>query len=126
MSGALTRRLAFGYSQLRRPLARPSSCAIAAHYKGTSDRICSHSYATTPSPEESALAEKVRSAIPDAVSIEVTDESGGCGASYNIHVVSESFRGLNRLKQHRMVSGPLKEDMKTIHALRIFTEVPDE
>lgn len=77
------------------------------------------------SPEEKALADKVLAALPGA-KVMVEDVSGGCGSSYNVHVESDVFAGMTRIKQHRLVSGPLKEDMKTIHALRIFTETPKE
>ena len=55
---------------------------------------------------------------------EVRDISGGCGASYEVYVCAEDFRGKRTLQQHRLVQQILKDEMKDIHALRINTEVP--
>ncbi|XP_043718516.1 protein BOLA2 [Telopea speciosissima] len=51
--------------------------------------------------------------------IEVTDTSGGCGASFEIEIVSEQFEGKRLLERHRMVNTALAEEMKQIHALSI-------
>ncbi|XP_042518528.1 protein BOLA2 [Macadamia integrifolia] len=51
--------------------------------------------------------------------IEVTDTSGGCGASFEIEIVSEQFEGKRLLERHRMVNTALAEEMKNIHALSI-------
>ncbi|PWZ34305.1 Protein BOLA2 [Zea mays] len=51
--------------------------------------------------------EDVEAAITSALSpsnLVVTDTSGGCGASYEIEVVSEKFEGKRLLERHRMVS----------------------
>lgn len=50
---------------------------------------------------------------------EVIDTSGGCGASFEIEVVSEQFEGKRLLERHRMVNAALSEEMKDIHALSI-------
>ncbi|TPX50990.1 hypothetical protein SeMB42_g01603 [Synchytrium endobioticum] len=52
----------------------------------------------------------------------VNDISGGCGASYSILIGSDKFKGLSLLKQHRMVTDALKDDIKDIHAIQIKTE----
>ena len=49
----------------------------------------------------------------------VVDTSGGCGASFEVEVVSEQFEGKRLLERHRMVNGALTEQMKEIHALSI-------
>jgi hypothetical protein len=41
-------------------------------------------------------------------------------------VVSDKFAGLSTLKQHRLVNAALKEEVKEMHALRVFTEVPGQ
>ncbi|KAJ4964788.1 hypothetical protein NE237_016637 [Protea cynaroides] len=51
--------------------------------------------------------------------LEVTDTSGGCGASFEIEIVSEQFEGKRLLERHRMVNTALTEEMKHIHALSI-------
>ncbi|KAL0535830.1 hypothetical protein IC582_024755 [Cucumis melo] len=51
--------------------------------------------------------------------LEVTDTSGGCGASFVIDIVSEQFEGKRLLERHRLVNAALVEEMKEIHALSI-------
>lgn len=51
--------------------------------------------------------------------LEVLDTSGGCGASFEVEVVSEQFEGKRLLERHRMVNAALAEQMKHIHALSI-------
>ena len=56
--------------------------------------------------------------------IEVNDISGGCGDMYEIHVESEDFIGKRTIKQHKLVTETLKDEIKNMHGLRIFTSVP--
>ncbi|KAH6810103.1 BolA-like family protein [Perilla frutescens var. frutescens] len=59
--------------------------------------------------------------------LDVTDTSGGCGASYSIEVVSEQFEGKRLLERHRLVNAALAEEMKHIHALSITKALtPDQ
>ncbi|KMZ73564.1 Bola-like family protein [Zostera marina] len=51
--------------------------------------------------------------------LQVVDTSGGCGASFEIEIVSEQFEGKKLLERHRMVNAALAEQMKEIHALSI-------
>ncbi|XP_068958897.1 bolA-like protein 3 isoform X1 [Petaurus breviceps papuanus] len=62
--------------------------------------------------------------FPRAATIKVTDISGGCGAMYEIHIESEEFKEKRVLQQHQMVNKALKEEIKEMHGLRIFTSVP--
>jgi len=63
-------------------------------------------------------------AIPDA-RIEITDLAGD-GDHYAARVVSESFRGLNRVKQHQAVYAALGGRMGgVLHALQLTTAVPE-
>lgn len=65
----------------------------------------------------------IRDAIPDA-EVTITDLAGD-GDHYAAHVVSESFRGLPRIKQQRAVYAALGEHMgTTLHALQLTTAVP--
>nr|KAJ0221136.1 hypothetical protein LSAT_V11C200073960 [Lactuca sativa] len=58
---------------------------------------------------------------------EVIDTSGGCGASFQVEIVSEEFEGKRLLERHRMVNGALVEEMKDIHALSITKALtPDQ
>ncbi|CAG8955844.1 hypothetical protein HYFRA_00011714 [Hymenoscyphus fraxineus] len=56
--------------------------------------------------------------------LEVKDVSGGCGSMYAIDVVSEKFRGLNMLKQQRLVNQVLAEQIKGWHGVQLKTKAP--
>ncbi|XP_054978016.1 bolA-like protein 3 isoform X2 [Sorex araneus] len=62
--------------------------------------------------------------FPRATAIKVTDISGGCGAMYEIQIESEDFKAKKIVQQHQMVNQALKEEIKGMHGLRIFTSVP--
>nr|XP_025850508.1 bolA-like protein 3 [Vulpes vulpes] len=62
--------------------------------------------------------------FPGATAIKVTDISGGCGAMYEIQIESEEFKEKRTVQQHQMVNQALKEEIKGMHGLRIFTSVP--
>uniref|UniRef100_A0A3Q1LLF3 BolA family member 3 n=1 Tax=Bos taurus TaxID=9913 RepID=A0A3Q1LLF3_BOVIN len=49
---------------------------------------------------------------------------GGCGAMYEIKIESEEFKEKRTVQQHQMVNQALKEEIKGMHGLRIFTSVP--
>ncbi|KAH7916699.1 bola-like protein [Hygrophoropsis aurantiaca] len=54
----------------------------------------------------------------------VQDVSGGCGSFYAIKIASQSFKGLSTVKQHRMVTEALKQEIEGIHGLQIKTIPP--
>jgi len=54
----------------------------------------------------------------------VTDVSGGCGAKFEIVVVSKEFEGLPLLERHRKVNQALGNLMKQIHAITIKAWTP--
>lgn len=63
-------------------------------------------------------------AIPDA-RVEITDLAGD-GDHYAARVVSESFRGTPRVKQHQRVYDALGGRMGgLLHALQLTTATPD-
>jgi stress-induced morphogen len=66
----------------------------------------------------------IREALPDArVTIE---DLAGDGDHYAASVVSESFRGLSRVKQHQVVYAALRGRMGgELHALALQTSVPE-
>jgi stress-induced morphogen len=65
----------------------------------------------------------IRAALPDA-EVEITDLAGD-GEHYAARVVSESFRGLPRVKQHKAVYDALGGRMGgVLHALQVTTAVP--
>ena len=63
-------------------------------------------------------------ALPDA-SVEVEDLTGG-GGHLQVKVVSSAFTGLNRIKQHQLVYGALRQELasEAIHALALQTSTP--
>lgn len=66
----------------------------------------------------------IRAAIPDA-RVEIRDLAGD-GDHYAARVVSKSFAGLNRVKQHQLVYRALGTRMGAeLHALQLETAVPD-
>ena len=66
----------------------------------------------------------IREGIPDA-RVEITDLAGD-GDHYSARVVSESFRGLPRVRQHQRVYDALGGRMGgVLHALQLTTATPD-
>jgi stress-induced morphogen len=66
----------------------------------------------------------IREAMPDA-RVEITDLAGD-GDHYSARVVSESFRGLPRVRQHQRVYEALGGRMGgALHALQLTTAAPD-
>lgn len=65
----------------------------------------------------------IRDAIPDA-EVEITDLAGD-GDHYAARVVSASFTGLPRVRQHQKVYAALQGRMGgELHALQLTTAVP--
>ena len=66
----------------------------------------------------------IQAGIPDA-RIEITDLAGD-GNHYAARVVSETFRGLPRVRQHQRVYESLGGRMgNELHALQLTTAFPD-
>ncbi|KAK7908832.1 BolA-like protein 3 [Apiospora marii] len=87
--------------------------------------------ATPNVPEKPDYLDDAESAIWDQLTAEfaptqlqVQDVSGGCGSMYGIEITSEKFRGVNMLKQQRMVNACLGEKVKEWHGLQLRTKVP--
>jgi stress-induced morphogen len=66
----------------------------------------------------------LRAGFPEAV-IEITDLAGD-GNHYAARVVSDSFRGMSRIKQHQAVYAALGGRMgEELHALQLTTAAPE-
>lgn len=66
----------------------------------------------------------IKAALPDAL-VEITDLAGD-GDHYAARVVSESFRGVPRVKQHKAVYDALGGRMGgVLHALQLTTACPE-
>ena len=71
-----------------------------------------------------AIEALIRDAIPDA-RVEIVDLAGD-GDHYEARVVSESFRGQPRVKQHQRVYQSLGGRMgNELHALKLTTATPE-
>ena len=69
------------------------------------------------------LKAMIEAAFPDAM-VSITDLAGD-NDHYAAHVVSESFRGLTRVAQHKAVYAALGGRMGgELHALQLTTGVP--
>jgi stress-induced morphogen len=69
------------------------------------------------------IAGLIKAGIPDAT-VEITDLAGD-GDHYAAKVVSESFRGIPRVRQHQKVYEALGGRMGgVLHALQLITAVP--
>jgi stress-induced morphogen len=65
----------------------------------------------------------ITAALPDAT-VEIEDLAGD-GDHYRAHVVSERFRGLSRVAQHKLVYDSLGGRMGgELHALALVTRAP--
>ncbi|HEX2811305.1 MULTISPECIES: BolA/IbaG family iron-sulfur metabolism protein [unclassified Sphingopyxis] len=72
---------------------------------------------------EDDLKAMIAAALPGAV-VTITDLAGD-NEHYSAHVVSESFRGLTRVAQHKAVYAALGGRMGgELHALQLTTAVP--
>jgi stress-induced morphogen len=72
---------------------------------------------------EDDLKAMIAAALPGAV-VTITDLAGD-NDHYSAHVVSESFRGLTRVAQHKAVYAALGGRMGgELHALQLTTAVP--
>jgi len=75
--------------------------------------------------EANEIEALIREAFPNAEIL----VSGNDGVHMAAQVIAEEFRGINRVKQHRMVYAALKGKMDgsagELHALALTTKAPD-
>lgn len=71
-----------------------------------------------------SVCEAIRRVLPDAA-VEVDDLTGG-GDHLQVSVISSSFAGLSRVRQHQLVYGALRRELSSeaIHALSLRTATP--
>ncbi|MGO8737898.1 BolA family protein [Rhodoblastus sp.] len=76
------------------------------------------------SMQASEIEHMIKKALPDA-EIQITDLAGD-GDHYSARVVSETFRGLSRVRQHQLVYAALGGQMGgALHALALETAAPE-
>ncbi|XP_038212569.1 bolA-like protein 3 [Zerene cesonia] len=76
--------------------------------------------------KEQQLTEVLKQAMPGITYVSVEDISGGCGAMFEISIEAKEFVGLSRVKQHRLVTETLKNEIAEMHGIRIHTTPPTE
>ncbi|XP_033896172.1 bolA-like protein 3 [Acipenser ruthenus] len=81
---------------------------------------------TSGTDGEVRISQLLKEKFPQATSLKVVDISGGCGSMYEIHIESEEFKGKRTVHQHQLVNQALKDEIKAMHGLRIFTAVPKQ
>ncbi|CAE6408503.1 unnamed protein product [Rhizoctonia solani] len=52
-------------------------------------------------------------------SLDVEDVSGGCGTFYAISITSTAFKGIPMVKQHKLVTEELKQEIAGFHGLQV-------
>ena len=73
-----------------------------------------------------AVEAAIQRSIPDA-KVTVEDLTGG-GDHLQVSVVSKTFQGLSRIRQHQLVYGALQQELasEAIHALALSTAIPTD
>ncbi|KAI2797882.1 BolA-like protein 3, partial [Blomia tropicalis] len=94
------------------------------HSKNISIRHVSQSQSNGSRIGDELIKQVLKRNFPKASDIVVQDISGGCGAMFEVYVVSNEFKGMAKVKQHLAVSQALKNEIKDMHGIRIFTELP--
>ncbi|CAF2865098.1 unnamed protein product [Rotaria sp. Silwood2] len=88
--------------------------------------INTSSSSSSKTEDESKLSDVLKKRFPNARLIDVKDTSAGCGASYEIVVVTNEFANMRMVNQHRLVSEALNKQLPNIHAIRIFTGIDEK
>ncbi|XP_050441843.1 bolA-like protein 3 [Adelges cooleyi] len=94
-------------------------------------RIQSRNFAGSANVEtlkdgENILHQSLQKKFPLAKEIKIKDISGGCGAIFEVFISSSEFKGMNIVKQHQLITEVLKNEIKSMHGIRIHTEIPNE
>ncbi|XP_025202713.1 bolA-like protein 3 [Melanaphis sacchari] len=75
---------------------------------------------------ENILYSSLQKKFPQAKEIKIKDISGGCGAIFEVFISTTEFKGLSIVKQHQLINEVLKDQIKSMHGIRIHTEIPVE
>jgi stress-induced morphogen len=68
------------------------------------------------------LETKIREGVINVKYVKAVDLSDGCGAKFEIEVISEEFSGKPLLAQHRLVHKAIEKERQSIHALSLKTK----
>ncbi|KAL4613539.1 bolA-like protein 3, partial [Arapaima gigas] len=102
------------------------TCFLAACGQFLSGAHQAHRALSTQTNGEVRITQILKEKFPQATSLKVLDISGkcGCGAMYEIHIESDEFKGKKTVQQHQLVNQALRDEIQSMHGLRIFTDVP--
>ena len=71
------------------------------------------------SPSQLQVEDVSGAYYPYSFMFKLTGSSGGCGTFYAIVIASDTFKGLSVVKQHRLVTSTLKQEIEGIHGLQV-------
>jgi len=71
------------------------------------------------------IEETIKNSV-DTLFVRAIDISGGCGAKFDVLVVSTIFEGVPLLDRHRKVNESLKDILNQIHAITIKAWTPKQ
>ncbi|KAJ7179420.1 bola-like protein [Mycena filopes] len=75
---------------------------------------------TEPATKEEIIHTKLKERFNPS-QLQIEDVSGGCGTFFAITIASDAFKGIPMVKQHKLVTQTLKEEIEGIHGLQIKT-----
>jgi BolA protein len=127
-------RVARAYSENMKPSLRPLSHGAEKSTRGLTETPTSR--LSTDMRTQDVITEKLTRAFAPQ-SLRVEDEShqheGHAGhrpggeTHFRVYIVSEAFRGKNRLAMHRMINEALTAELAgSVHALAIHAAAPGE
>ncbi|KAK4246918.1 hypothetical protein C7999DRAFT_14994 [Corynascus novoguineensis] len=116
------------YTRLPQPPSRCQFFSTSTSMTSVAAQPQEPSSAAASPPEKPTYLSEGESQIWDILVTEfaptqlvVQDISGGCGSMYGIEICSEKFRGLNMLKQQRLVNAALGDLMNEWHGVQLKT-----
>ena len=62
----------------------------------------------------------------DITELHIKDVSGGCGQSFQVIVICESFKEIKLLERQKKVNEVLSEEIAKIHAMELKTWTPEQ
>ncbi|KAJ1903636.1 hypothetical protein LPJ81_002952 [Coemansia sp. IMI 209127] len=98
-------------------LRRPATSILGLCRRGVADK------ATQGTAGEQQLYDKLASELRPT-RLAVTDSSGGCGSMYVVEIEAEQFRELSRVKQTKLVTSLLKQEIQAMHGIRVLCSIP--
>ncbi|KAL6946284.1 hypothetical protein ACO0RG_000430 [Hanseniaspora osmophila] len=71
---------------------------------------------STPQLTPESIIAKLQKEVPEYHNSIVNDISNGCGQNFEIVVISDCFKGKNKLMRCRTINKILKDEIAAIHA----------